>query len=114
MKKREGELSKEKEVYTYGFPRDKRWPEEICPVPVDTTNLQALGWPSGPFLVHHGASKEFVNRVAQDRPGKLRTAVVVPQNEWVQPERHLAYFNTRILDGDRDAILAFVRQEKQP
>lgn len=103
-----------KELYTYGFPKDKGWPEGICSVPLDISSLQTLGWPSGPFLVHHDASKEFVNRVAQDRPGKLRTAVVVPQNEWVQPERHLAYFNTRIPDGDEAAILTFVQQEKQP
>lgn len=108
-----------KEVYTYGFSKEQKWPEGIRPIPVDTASMQILGWPftkwpSGPFLVHYNASKEFVSKVAGDKPGKLRTAVIVPQGEWVPPERHLAYFDKRIQGADKEAILDFVGQEKQP
>lgn len=102
-----------KEVYTYGFPKDKKWPEGICPLPLDASGDGTIEWPSGPIAVHLDSSAEFVRKVFGDRPGKLTTAVVFPRDKWVPPKRHLSYFNTRILDGDGDAILAFAKQQKQ-
>lgn len=101
-----------KEVYTYGFAKDQKWPEEICPVPLDELGPKIIKWPGGPIVVSFDKSAAFVRQVADQRPGGLRTAVLLPDG-WTPPARHLAYFDKRIPDGDKDAILDFAGQEKQ-
>lgn len=106
-------MAKSKEIYTYGFPEGQEWPEGVSPIPLDANANKPIEWPGDPIVVHLDSSAEFVSRVLDDKPGKLTTAVVVPQDKWVPPQRHLPYFNKRIPDGDKDAILNFANQEKQ-
>lgn len=113
IEKEGGNLSRSKEVYTYGFSKDQRWPEGICPVPLDSSVDGTIDWPHGPIVVHLDSSAEFVSKVFGGKSGRLTTAVVIPHNRWVPPERHLAYFDKQIPDGDENAILAFAKQEKQ-
>lgn len=103
-------MAKSKEIYTYGFPEGQEWPKGVYPVPLDAIDNEAIEWPNGPIAVHLDSSAQFVGKVFEDRPGKLTTAVVIPQNKWVPPERHLSYFDKRIPEGNEDAILDFAKR----
>lgn len=100
-----------KEIYTYGFPRDKRWPEGVYPVPLEPSGDGNIEWPRGPIVVYFDSSAEFVRKVFRGRPGKLTTAVVIPPDKVIPPERHLAYFGGRILEDDEQGILAFLQEK---
>lgn len=99
-----------KEVYTYGFSQDRRWPDGIHPVPLDASGPEVIEWPSGPIIVIFDNSAAFVQQVADKKPGCLRTAVLLPKDGWIPPVRHIPYFNQKIRDGDENALAAFVHE----
>lgn len=103
-------MSKSKEVYTYGFSKDRKWPEGVYPVPLDASGNEAIEWPSGPIVVSFSKSAAFVRQVANEKPGSLITAVLLPKDRWTPPERHIPYFNRKIWDGDESALVAFVHE----
>lgn len=99
-----------KELYTYGFLKDKKWPEGVSPVPLDASGPEVIEWPSGPIIVSFDNSAAFVRQVADRKPGHLRTAVLLPKGGWIPPARHIPYFNRKIRDGDESTLAAFVHE----